>query len=238
MTPQNSTNRQLALEQVDQDGALQEAAAAAARDTRAGFLAKAGLLGGGAFAGTALLGAAAPAAQAQSRSDVAILNFALTLEYLEAAFYREAVAMGALEGELEVFARVVGAHERAHVRALRQVLGRRAIARPRFNFRGTTEDAERFTETAIALEEIGVAAYKGQAPRIRSDAILAAALSVHSVEARHAAWIRDIAGVNPAPRGLDRPLTRTQTLRRVAATRFIVAQRRRTRTRRPPTFTG
>ncbi len=120
------------------------------------------------------------------------------------------------------------------------MLGRRAVARPRFNFRGTTEDAETFTETAIALEEVGVAAYKGQAPLIRSRSILAVALQIHSVEARHAAWIRDIAGLNPAPRPLDPPLSRTQVLRRVAATRFIVAQRRRTPTRRgrSPRFPG
>ena len=214
----------LTLEQVDQDGAIRETAEAAAGDTRAQFLARAGLLGGGALGGAALLALATGEARAQSRGDVRILNFALTLEYLEAAFYREAVRMGALEGELALFARVVGAHERAHVRALRQALGRRAVARPRFNFRGTTEDAEAFTETAIALEETGAAAYKGQAANIDSDAILAAALSIHSVEARHTAWIRDIAGLNPAPRGLDRPLTRAQTLRVVRRTRFIRAQ--------------
>ncbi len=238
MTPLHSQIGGLSLEAVDQDGALQETAAAAAADTRAGFLAKAGVLGGGAFAGAALLGAAAPAAQAQSRSDIAILNFALTLEYLEAAFYAEANEMGALEGETAVFSRVAGSHERTHVRALRQVLGRRAVKRPRFNFRGTTEDQETFTATAIALEEVGVGAYKGQAPLIRSDAILGAALAIHSVEARHAAWIRDIAGLNPAPRGLDRPLTRAQTLRRVAATRFIVTRRPRTRGQGQPRFTG
>jgi rubrerythrin len=228
--------RSLPLAEIDQDGALQETAAAAARDTRAGFFAKAGVLGGGAIAGAALLGA--PAAHAQSRNDIAILNFALTLEYLEAAFYTEAIAMGALDGELELFARVAGAHERAHVKTLRSVLGRRAVARPRFNFRGTTEDVEEFTATAIALEEVGVGAYKGQAPLIRSDAILAAALTIHSVEARHAAWIRDIAGLNPAPVALDPPLTRNQTLRAVAATRFIVTTRRRTGGGGRPRFTG
>jgi len=153
--------------------------------------------------------------------------------------------MGALQGELALFARVVGQHEDAHVRALRATLGRRAVARPRFDFRGTTESAEASTETAIALEETGVAAYKGQAPRIRSDAVLAAALAIHSVEARHTGWIRDLAGLNPAPLSLDPPLTRAQTLRQVARTRFIVAAPPRRR-RRPtgggggtaPRFTG
>jgi len=226
----------LTLDQVDRDGAVREAAEAAAGDTRAAFLVKAGL--GGALGGAALLALATGEARAQSRSDVRILNFALTLEYLEAAFYAEAVSMGALDGELALFARVVGAHERAHVRALRQALGSAAVRRPRFNFRGTTEDADAFTATAIALEETGTAAYKGQAANIDADAVLEAALAIHSVEARHTAWIRDIAGLNPAPRGLDRPLTRAQTLRVVARTRFIRPARRRGGGGAAPRFTG
>jgi rubrerythrin len=231
------TNMDLTLEELDADGALRETAAAAAGDTRAGFFAKAGLLGGGAFGGAALLGLTAESAQAQSRSDISILNFALTLEYLEAAFYAEAVRKGALRGERRVFAQVVGAHEAAHVQALRSALGRRAVRRPRFNFRNTTEDSAVFTRTAIALEETGTAAYKGQAANIDSDAILAAALSIHSVEARHTAWIRDIAGLNPAPVALDPPATRQQTLATVARTRFIVGPGRRRRRGEPP-FTG
>ena len=227
----------LTLEQVDADGAIRETAERAAQDTRAGFLARAGLLGGGVLGGGALLGLMAEGAQAQSRSDVAILNYALTLEYLEAAFYTEAERMGALSGELALFARVVGAHERIHVRALKEVLGARAVKRPRFNFRGTTESARAFRATAQVLEDTGVAAYKGQAPRVDSDAVLAAALAIHTVEARHAAWIRDINDDSPAPRAFDQPLTMKQVLRRVAATGFIVAERPTGTTRTPP-FTG
>ena len=235
------TNETLSLEQIDTDGALRETAVAAAGDTRAGFLAKAVLLGGGALGGSAILALAAEGAHAQSRSDVAILNFALTLEYLEAAFYTEATEMGALSGELELFSRVVGAHERAHVRALKQVLGRRAVKKPRFDFRGTTESASAFRKTAIVLEDTGVAAYKGQAARIDSNAVLEAALAIHSVEARHAAWIRDIAGQSPAPEAFDEPASRSEVLAAVAQTRFIrPAQRRRRRTQSgaSPRFTG
>jgi hypothetical protein len=212
-------------------------------DTRAGFLAKAGLLGGGLIGSSALLGLNPAVAGAQSaRRDVAILNYALTLEYLEAAFYTEAEQMGALSGELELFARVVGAHERAHVRALKGVLGSRAVARPRFNFRGTTEDAGRFAATAQVLEDTGVAAYAGQAPRVKANAILEAALAIHAVEARHAAWIRDLNGDEPAPAAFDEPATMREVLAAVADTRFIVParrrRRRRTSRRQAPRFTG
>ena len=229
----------LTLEAVDADGAIREAMDAAAGDTRASFLAKAGMFGGGMLGSGALLGLVAEGASAATRSDIAILNFALTLEYLEEAFYDEALDMGILDGELELFARVVRRHERAHVRALRGALGRNAVAKPRFNFRGTTEDVEAFAATAQVLEDTGVAAYKGQAPLIDSDALLKAAVSIHSVEARHAAWIRDINGQPPAPEAFDEPLTKRQVLRAVANTRFIVATKRpRTRARRSPSFTG
>ncbi len=214
----------LTLAAVDVDGAVRETADAAAGDTRSAFLARAGMLGGGALGAGALLHLLTGEAGAQSRRDVNILNFALTLEYLEAAFYTEAVAMGALSGELRLFARVVGGHERAHVRALRTALGSAAVARPRFNFRGTTEDADLFAATAQVLEDTGVAAYAGQAPRIRSDAVLDAALAIHTVEARHAAWIRGINGALEAPRDFDGPLSRRRVLARVTRTRFIVAQ--------------
>jgi hypothetical protein len=216
-----SMDQHLTLATVDADGALRETAEAAATDSRASFLARAGMLGAGIFGGSALLGLMADGAGAQSRSDVAILNYALTLEYLEAAFYTEAEKKGALKGELALFARVVGQHERAHVEALKGVLGRRAVKRPRFDFQGTTEAPRPFRHTAIVLEDTGVAAYKGQAPKIRSDAVLEAALAIHSVEARHAAWIRDIAGQGPAPAAFDPALSRKKVLAALARTGFI-----------------
>jgi hypothetical protein len=228
----------LTLEAVDADGAIREAMDGVAGDTRASFLAKAGLFGGGLMGGGALLALNAEGASAATRKDVSILNYALTLEYLEAAFYTEAEAMGALSGELGRFARVVGRHERAHVKALKAALGRAAVKKPRFNFRGTTEDSALFAATAQVLEDTGVAAYKGQAARIDSNAVLKAALAIHSVEARHAAWIRDINGESPAPEAFDAALSRSEVLEAVAGTRFIVARRRRTRTRRSPSFTG
>ena len=234
------TNETLTLETVDVDGAIRETAEAVAGDTRAGFLAKAGLVGGGAIGGSALLALTAEGAKAQSRSDVAILNFALTLEYLEAAFYTEAEKMGGFDGELRLFNRVVAAHERAHVRLLKSALGRAAVKSPRFDFRNTTESRSAFVSTSIALEDTGVAAYLGQAARIDSDAVLVVAGRILTVEARHASWIRDIAGQNPAPRAFDRPLSRSQVLAAVADTGFIRPARRRRRTESgaAPRFTG
>ena len=133
--------------------------------------------------------------------------------------------MGALSGELALFARVVGAHERAHVKGLKAVLGNKAVKKPKFNFRGTTESADDFAATAQVLEDTGVAAYAGQAPRVKANAILEAALAIHTVEARHASWIRDLNGDEPAPEAFDEPLSMQQVLAAVEDTRFIVAPR-------------
>jgi rubrerythrin len=227
----------LTLEAVDVDGAIREAADHVSGDSRARFLAKAGMFGGGLLGSGALLGLAADGTQAATKGDISILNFALTLEYLEAAFYAEANRMGALSGETKLFAKVVAAHEATHVATLKKVLGSAAVKSPKFNFRGTTESASRFRATAQTLEDTGVSAYKGQAPKIKSDAYLAAALAIHTVEARHAAWIREIRGVSPAPAAFDTPLTKKQVLSAVAGTRFIVAPRS-TRSRGTPPFTG
>ena len=210
------------IDELDRDGALREAEDGVAGDSRADFLKKAVAAGGGLAGGGALLGLLATEGRAQTATDVSILNFALTLEELEAAFYREAVAGGALTGRTLRFARVTGAHEDAHVAFLRQALGSAAIARPQFNFMGTTTNSQQFVATAVTLEETGVAAYKGQAPLIETPAVLGAALTIHSVEARHAAWVRRIAGMRPVIGPADAALTREQVLAAVGATGFIV----------------
>jgi hypothetical protein len=227
---------------LDRDGALGEALARAtdsdsdATTTRAGALRAAGVGGAAllaAFAGrTATAGAAA--APGSARRDRDILNYALTLEYLQASFYSEVERLGAVTGALGHQARVVGGHERAHVKAFREVLGHHAIRRPRFDFGGATEDAERFRKTAVAFEDLAVAAYTAQAPRIHSRPYLASALAIASVEARHAAWIRRLARIVPAAGAFDEPRSRASTLAVVDRTHFVVE----TRSRRRPKFTG
>ena len=230
---------ELTYQVVDRDGAIGEALEALPeRDSRSDFLRRSVVLGGALAGGGALFAALASTAQAQSRGDVAILNFALTLEYLEAEFYKEAVARDRLRGDTRRFARVVASHEVTHVRTLKSVLGASAVAKPRFNFRGTTSNQGRFEATAQALEDTGVRAYLGQAANIDSDALLKAAGTILTVEARHAAWIRHIRGESPAPRAFDRPASKRQILRAVNRTGFIVAAQRRPPARRAPSLTG
>src|SRR5919204_2000176 len=185
---------ELTLADLDRDGAIREAFEEASGESRASFLGKAAL-GGAALLSTL----AAPArAEAAVPSDVAILNYALTLEYLQASFYTEAERLGAIRGKLRRIPPQLGAVERAHVKAIRGVLGRSAVKRPAFDFHGVTENESAFLKTAVAFEDLAAAAYKAQAARITSPALLAAAVSIHSVEARHAAWMRFLAGAKPA----------------------------------------
>jgi rubrerythrin len=220
----------LHLETIDSDGALAEAFGGLHGQTR-GDLLRGALVGSGAL----LAACATPAAAAAATTrDTAILNFALTLEELQAAFYTEVERNKVLRGELKRQADTVGGHERAHVRAFRAVLGAKAIKRPHFDFGGATEGSQAFRRTAVAFEDLAVAAYKGQAPHIRSRTYLASALAIHSVEARHAAWIRRLAGKPPVAGPFDEPVSRPTATRIVARTHFVV----RKTSRKGPKFTG
>jgi hypothetical protein len=214
------------LRELDRDGAIQEAMAATAGDTRADLLRKGLIAGGGLVAGGALLGLPALGAAAKgkvSAKTVGILNFALTLEYLEAAFYAEAVSKGALSGPTAAFAKAVAAHEAAHVAYLKKALGSAAVKKPTFDFKGTTASQKTFQKTAYVLESTGVAAYSGQATNIAEAPVVMAAVSILTVEARHAGWIGAISGQAPAPHAFDAPLTKGEVLAAVKKTGFIAA---------------
>lgn len=212
-----------ALEELDQDGAIREHAEKVDGDTRTAFLRKAGL-GAGAVAGSSAFFGVLPAiaGAGTAKSDVAILNFALTLEYLEAAFYDEAVAQGRFSGTLGRFAKTVAAHENAHVRFLKGALGAAAVKKPAFDFKGTTSNRAKFMATAQALEDTGVSAYLGQVGNIKSKKILGAAGSILPIEARHAGWIRNINSDLGAPRAFEGARTKNQVLAIVKSTGFIV----------------
>jgi hypothetical protein len=219
-------NELVTLEALDADGAVQEAAHAVdpgGAATRADFFRTAAIGGGALVAGGILVGGLPGLALGapSKRQDTAILNYALTLEYLEAAFYTQALAGAGLTGETRRFALVAGAHEAAHVAALRKVLGRAAVARPSFDFKDTVQGQDAFQATAVAVEDLGVSAYAGQGPRLKQAAVIEAALAIHSVEARHAAWIRQIVGKNPAPAAFDPARSRTRVLEVVGGTGFI-----------------
>jgi hypothetical protein len=161
------------------------------------------------------------ASAAPSRSqDIEILNFALLLEYIEKGFYEEAIAGGALDGELLEFARVVGRHERAHVALLEGALGKEAKPPPELDFGDATADAGAFAATAVALEDLGVGAYVGQGANL-TKAYRTTAARIASVEGRHAAWIRDIVGKNPAPHAADKGLTAREVSKLVDETGFL-----------------
>jgi hypothetical protein len=184
---------------------------------RASFLYRALLAGGGLVAAAAVLerldqlavSAPSPA------QDARILNFALGLEYLEAALYREVVSGGAIKGEPLEYATVVAGHEREHVAFVRDALGGQAIAEPRFRLGNATRNERSFVRAAVTLEDTMVAAYNGQATNLTPSA-LAAAARIVSVEARHAAWIRDIAGETPAEDPTDPSLSARAARRALA----------------------
>ena len=162
-----------------------------------------------------------PPADTFGKGDLGILNYALTLEYLEAAFYAEAVRVGGYTGAVGTFARTVASHEATHVATLQGVLGSKAVKSPSFDFKGTTRKWHSFLRTAKVLEDTGVQAYQGQTPFIRSQTVFKAAISIHPVEARHAAWVRQLAHQSPAPAAFNPALTKSQVLAAVGATGCI-----------------
>lgn len=195
---------QINLEAIDADGALREQAHEATDalengDTRLDLFKKAGLAGGAVIGGGAVLSALAPGMalakgrppKSFGRGDVGILNYALTLEYLEAAFYNEATANQAStrfikNAQTQAALQRVTADENAHVKALKAALGQKAVKKPKFDFMGTTADEAKFTATAFALENEGVHAYLGQVLNIKEAKVVKAAASIVTVEARHA----------------------------------------------------
>lgn len=195
------------------------------RLSRARFVQKA-LVAGGAAAATGILVGGIPklAASAPSRSqDVKILDYLLLLEHFQAAFYEEAVSRDRLQGELPIFARVVAGHEREHVAFIEKTvkkLGGRARKRPTLEFGDATSDSSKFRASAILLEEITAAAYIGQAGNLTKGTVMQIGRLV-STEARHTAWIRDIAGRLPAPRAADPGKSEAEVMKAIESTNFL-----------------
>jgi rubrerythrin len=136
------------------------------------------------------------------KGDIGILNYALTLEYLETAFYEEVTKSGLFKGEELAVLKKFGSEEAQHVSALHSTvkkLGGKPAAKPKSEF--PLESAKAVAELAGTVENLGAAAYLGQAGNIESPEVLAAALSIHSVEARHAATLNTLLGMSITPNG-------------------------------------
>lgn len=162
---------------------------------------------------------------------VEVLNYALTLEHLEATFYREAVEMfdnaayEALGFQSSVRDRIVeiADHEQEHVDALTAVIGQldgAPVEQATYNFGYT--DLTSFLATAAVIEGVGVSAYQGAAQYLQeNDDLLTAALTIHGVEARHAAYLNVLTGASPFPDAVNPSLTPAEVLE--LATPFFVS---------------
>jgi hypothetical protein len=136
------------------------------------------------------------------KGDIGILNYALTLEYLETAFYEEVIKSGLFKGEELAVLKVFGAEEKQHVEALHGTvikLGGKPAPMPKAEF--PLKSAKSVAELAGTVENLGAAAYLGQAANIESPEVLGAALSIHSVEARHAATLNTLLKLSITPDG-------------------------------------
>lgn len=166
--------------------------------------------------------AATTTSAASMDGDLAILNYALTLEYLEADFYAKVVAADLLKGQELDLAKKFGDTEAQHVDALKgtiEKLGGTPVDAPKTQF--PLDSRAKVLALAATVENLGAAAYLGKAPEIKSDEVLAAALSIHSVEARHAAALNHLLGKSATPDGaFAAPAPESQVLEAVKP--FIV----------------
>lgn len=176
-----------------------------------------GALAAGAVYGAVMVGPFVGKALAMSGgSDVDILNFALTLEYLESTFYKEAKTRAKASGELKSLIGLLADDEKQHVDALTATikqLGGKPVAEPKFDF--PYNDTASFLKLAQTFEDTGVSAYNGAGPMIESKEVLGAAGSIVQVEARHAAAIRLQNKEEPAPEAFDPSLDEAQVLKAV-----------------------
>ncbi len=138
------------------------------------------------------------------RGDLDVVNYALTLEYVEEAFYEAVVSAGVLSGREAALAELIHSNEREHVEALRTIARRlgRVAARPDTDFSQVLAGGrDEVIRVAAGLENTGAGAYVAEAGQIEDAKILAAALSIHTVEGRHAAILNRLAGRGPFPDG-------------------------------------
>jgi Ferritin-like domain len=182
--------------------------------TRSSFILRGALAAGAVYGTSAVAPFVSQALAETGGGDAEILNFALTLEYLESAFYNQKGKEVGLQGTAKDYASKFGAEEAAHVSALTAAikkLGGTPVKKPQFVFPVTDEAS--FLNLASTLENTGVGAYNGAAPMLSSKQVLAAAGSIVQIEGRHAAAIDLLIGKSPTPnQGFDKPLTKEEVL--------------------------
>jgi rubrerythrin len=184
--------------------------------TRGEVLVKGALAVGSAYGAMAVGPFVRRALATSGGGDVEILNFALTLEYLEAKFYEEAKTRARASGELKKLISLLAEDEQQHVEALTATvkqLGGKPVSMPKFDFEYNGPSG--FLKLAQTFEDTGVSAYNGAAPQIKSKEVLAAAGGIVQVEARHAAAIRLRNEEVPAPAAFDQPLSEAKVLKAV-----------------------
>ena len=184
---------------------------------RGSFLLK-GALAAGALYGAAAVGPFVKSAFAQKgdSGDIDILNFALTLEYLEADFYKVAQQDVKLSGDVKPLAKLLGDDEAEHVTGLTgaiKMLGGKPAKMPKFNF--DLSDEKSFLDLAVTFEDTGVSAYNGAGPQLKSKELLATAGSIVQIEGRHAAAVRLQAGMQPVVEAFDKTLEMDAVLKAV-----------------------
>ena len=183
--------------------------------SRGAFLVRGALATGAAMGAASVTPWVTSALAQDGGGDVDILNFALTLEYLEADFYEQAGKLS-LKGRYKSLAKEFGANEQEHVDALIATIGQlggKPVKSPTFAFGLKTQ--QDFEKLAVTLEDTGVSAYNGAAPMIMSKEVLAAAGSIVQVEARHAAALRFLGGMSPTKGPFDQPLSADAVLKAV-----------------------
>jgi Ferritin-like domain len=182
--------------------------------TRASFMLRGAIAAGALYGASAVTPFVSRALAETGGGDAEILNFALTLEYLEADFYNVAGSSVGLTGRAKAYAKTFGEQESEHVKALTAAikqLGGAPVAKPKFAFPVTSQSS--FLALASVLENTGVGAYNGAAPALKSKDVLAAAGGIVQIEARHAAAIDLLIGKTPTPdQGFDRPLSKAEVL--------------------------
>jgi hypothetical protein len=182
--------------------------------TRSSFILRGALAAGSVYGLSAVTPFVSQALAQTGGGDAEILNFALTLEYLESDFYNVKGKQVGLSGQAKSYVTLFGEEEQDHVTALTAAikqLGGTPVAKPMFVFPVNSEST--FLALASVLENTGVGAYNGAAPSLKSKQVLATAGSIVQIEARHAAAINLLIDMSPTPnQGFDLPLTKTQVL--------------------------